>query len=357
MLGKYFPEQYNERAKEIAKEEEERGDASMDVDPLDKACSTSSGRGGQWDPSDFTCNNPQCGKLLYQPVVLSCGHVVCRTSCLPDGAHGSSVVPAPPDVQCPACGTPVIPTSAVCMKLQEALHCAFPDIQEARKREEEERRRAGQPGNSQTTSMDASESTSLSEQPPPGSGSDAPEGLSTPEGPSTPEGHANEISWLGVGCDMCGMYPLVGRRFKCEDCPEKIGYDLCGSCYESNLAGRGRFNQNHLPTHTMREVLPTAPRTMRPLSRDLALALLSGNEMEGQLVDEVEALVERVLRVGPHPLEDLAAVLRLAGESRSFAEEGGERAGGERMGQERESGREEDPRASEGPAGMGCVMM
>lgn len=30
---------------------------------------------------------------------------------------------------------------------------------------------------------------------------------------------------------------------RCRDCPEAIGYDLCGPCYDSGAAGRGRFNQ------------------------------------------------------------------------------------------------------------------
>ncbi|KAF4667129.1 hypothetical protein FOL47_003731 [Perkinsus chesapeaki] len=32
-----------------------------------------------------------------------------------------------------------------------------------------------------------------------------------------------------VGCDGCGVYPIVGPRFKCQDCG--YDFDLCGECY------------------------------------------------------------------------------------------------------------------------------
>ena len=34
-----------------------------------------------------------------------------------------------------------------------------------------------------------------------------------------------------VGCDACGLYPIVGDRWRCRDCPERIGFDLCGACH------------------------------------------------------------------------------------------------------------------------------
>lgn len=108
----------------------------------------------------------------------------------------------------------------------------------------------------------------------------------------------------GVGCDSCGVYPIRGRRWRCADCPEAIGFDLCGMCVvlgetdngsdtgqgetdtsdpgdatdpESIKAARvqrthrkpaikGRFNQNHLSTHVMIEVQPT-PTMMHVLTQ------------------------------------------------------------------------------------------
>jgi len=68
----------------------------------------------------------------------------------------------------------------------------------------------------------------------------------------------------GVGCDGCGVYPIAGRRYKCLDCAEDIGFDLCGECYDDGVHKRasvgdgnvatGRFNQQHRPDHSMEEM-------------------------------------------------------------------------------------------------------
>ncbi|URE39394.1 Zinc finger, ZZ type [Musa troglodytarum] len=55
---------------------------------------------------------------------------------------------------------------------------------------------------------------------------------------------------VGVGCDSCGIYPIVGKRYKCKDCKEAIGFDLCEACYNSTSKLPGRFNQQHTPDHT-----------------------------------------------------------------------------------------------------------
>ena len=61
----------------------------------------------------------------------------------------------------------------------------------------------------------------------------------------------------GVGCDGCGVFPIVGQRWKCDDCSEEIGFDLCGDCYDCGVHKRegkvaaGRFNQQHRPDHNM----------------------------------------------------------------------------------------------------------
>ena len=48
-----------------------------------------------------------------------------------------------------------------------------------------------------------------------------------------------------------GMFPLRGPRFTCLDCPEAIGYDLCGMCYDSEAGAKGKFNQKHTKEHKM----------------------------------------------------------------------------------------------------------
>ena len=64
----------------------------------------------------------------------------------------------------------------------------------------------------------------------------------------------------GVGCDGCGIYPISGRRYKCIDCSEEIGFDLCGDCFDAGVHKKdrdraGRFNQQHRPEHYMGEVV------------------------------------------------------------------------------------------------------
>ena len=47
-------------------------------------------------------------------------------------------------------------------------------------------------------------------------------------------------------------YPIRGKkRYKCKDCTELIGFDLCETCYNSSSKLPGRFNQQHTPDHRM----------------------------------------------------------------------------------------------------------
>ncbi|KAF9623897.1 hypothetical protein IFM89_006243 [Coptis chinensis] len=45
------------------------------------------------------------------------------------------------------------------------------------------------------------------------------------------------------------MFPIVGERYKCNDCEEAIGFDLCGECYNTSSKLPGRFNQQHTLEH------------------------------------------------------------------------------------------------------------
>jgi hypothetical protein len=47
-----------------------------------------------------------------------------------------------------------------------------------------------------------------------------------PEGidPNTiPRPDPDTFVHVAVGCDACGVYPIRGRRFRCVDCPERMG--------------------------------------------------------------------------------------------------------------------------------------
>ena len=75
-------------------------------------------------------------------------------------------------------------------------------------------------------------------------------------------GRALAYVHFGRGCDGCGVYPIEGRCFRCADCDEAIGYDMCGQCFDRGVHARtapsggstGRFNQAHRPEHRMEEV-------------------------------------------------------------------------------------------------------
>ena len=47
------------------------------------------------------------------------------------------------------------------------------------------------------------------------------------------------------------MFPIVGDRYRCQDCPELTGFDLCGVCFEGSGNMCGRFSQQHMATHRM----------------------------------------------------------------------------------------------------------
>ncbi|KAE8668777.1 Proteolysis 1, putative isoform 2 [Hibiscus syriacus] len=45
---------------------------------------------------------------------------------------------------------------------------------------------------------------------------------------------------VGAGSDACGMCPIVGDRYRCKDCTEKMGFDLCGDFYKTRPMLPGR---------------------------------------------------------------------------------------------------------------------
>ena len=60
---------------------------------------------------------------------------------------------------------------------------------------------------------------------------------------------------FGVGCDGCGVFPIRGTAYRCLDCPDAMGFDLCGACKASPrlAAAAGRFDQAHRPDHRVEE--------------------------------------------------------------------------------------------------------
>lgn len=54
---------------------------------------------------------------------------------------------------------------------------------------------------------------------------------------------------VDTGSFIQQMCPLIGDRYKCIDCSEKIGFDLCEGCYNNSSNVPGKFNQQHKPDH------------------------------------------------------------------------------------------------------------
>ena len=78
----------------------------------------------------------------------------------------------------------------------------------------------------------------------------------SPPVPAVSPMSTEDFVFFGVGCDCCGTCPVVGPVFRCVDCPEAIGYDVCLGCASRGLhlrEGSGRFNQAHTRRHRLEE--------------------------------------------------------------------------------------------------------
>ncbi|XP_059651844.1 E3 ubiquitin-protein ligase PRT1 [Cornus florida] len=175
--------------------------------------------------TDLLC--AACKQLLCRPVVLNCGHVYCEACLVNLGDEVCS---------CQICHS-MHPNGfpKVCLVLEHFLEKHFSEEYAARK-------------DAVLRQPDCHHVNRLT-------------------CPTQAQKHAAELSsistnayllWLSgqgpkvhvaVGCDFCGMYPIVGERYKCKDCTEKMGFDLCEKCYKSSSKLPGRFNQHHTPEH------------------------------------------------------------------------------------------------------------
>ncbi|KAL5212913.1 hypothetical protein ABZP36_023760 [Zizania latifolia] len=166
-----------------------------------------------------------CKELLYRPAVLNCGHVYCM-SCLPSLDDGT--------LKCQVCGS-VHPGNFpnVCLDLDHFLEEYF-------SAEYELRREKVQLMKGETNREGSSSGTSCKD------------GRGRPSNKENCAGQDNLSDvHIGVGCDSCGVFPIRGKRYKCKDCTELIGFDLCEACYNTKSKLPGRFNQQHTPDHRM----------------------------------------------------------------------------------------------------------
>ncbi|EOY05316.1 Proteolysis 1, putative [Theobroma cacao] len=178
--------------------------------------------------ADLLC--PACKRLLFRPVVLNCGHVFCE-SCF--------VIPKDEIPRCQVCQS-LHPNgfASVCLILHHFLEEQFPE-----KYSERQGPLLKINNCSIQTEQHANRTTSIS----------------TAIYSSWFLGNGPKVH-VGVGCDYCGMSPIIGERYKCKDCVEEIGFDLCESCYKSPVKVLGRFNQQHKPEHEFEILEPLSPR-------------------------------------------------------------------------------------------------
>ncbi|XP_043706784.1 E3 ubiquitin-protein ligase PRT1-like [Telopea speciosissima] len=281
LLLKMYPVAYKRREKQVLEEEKKTGDFSPQIDDhfsrtqinkelyllsypshsstssqtdvySDSFSTTISGNTSEWDTettkklageeneqnrtatckqvlvSDLLC--AACKKLLFRPVVLNCGHVYCE-SCV--ATLGVELL------RCQVCQS-IHPKGLpkVCLELDHFLEGQFPKEYEPRKE-----------------AVHSCQSGSAS----------APATLDGKQGVQSSFSPRNLFSWwrengpkvhVGFGCDSCGMLPIIGERYGCKDCVERIGFDLCGECYNTCSKLPGRFNQQHTPEHKFELILP-----------------------------------------------------------------------------------------------------
>ena len=302
-----FPGLYESRATETRREEEACDVASPCSDA--GACTSTEASGIQSCSVDridsegngcrgfFGCEH--CGKLVFMPVILNCGHMVCLH-------HETS------SHECPCCKAqhPVIGEDRkwhVSMHVWDLIKDAFGEECEERAREV-----SGVVGVDATMLLMASPRTALLTCPqhadnnnndddnndneratddvnvsdshsahPRTSINPAVESSGTLQYFATLDAlmdwvQKNDFPHFGVGCDVCGQYPILGKRYKCEDCPESVGFDMCGTCFDRNAECDnslvvGRFNQKHTAQHRMELVPPviTKLHTLKALHPEL----------------------------------------------------------------------------------------
>ncbi|KAG4924854.1 hypothetical protein AAZX31_18G155300 [Glycine max] len=203
--------------------------------------------------ADVTCT--MCKQLLFHPVVLNCGHVYCQTCVINIDDEM---------LRCKVCQSPHprgLPK--VCLELDHFLEEQFP--------EEYGQRR------------DAIELKQIKVKP------DTPSSCSLDNGK-----RVENIDWwsdpdpkvhIGVGCDFCGMFPIIGDRYRCIDCKEKMGFDLCGDCYASRSKLPGRFNQQHTSEHKFKLV---PPNIIHNMMLRLATAQLGEGSIDLESIANIE---------------------------------------------------------------------
>ena len=227
-----------------------------------------------------TCT--KCKRILVNPIAATCGHLYCL-NCVRRGNMKKCVFEN-------CYGGDIDKEAGVVKAMQHLLEKMYPlEIKERMEKEENEE----------------IEEVMMMENVPSGE-----EGGQRGEEDDEKE----EEVHFGVGCDLCGSYPIKGERYQCHDCKEDengcpLGFDLCGKCKEFDekvglnetsanayaAAGRFRFLQNHTREHRMVKV---------PFRESFLHRLKAANP---------QMSIEQILRI-----------ITIAGEEREQGEEGQE---------------------------------
>ncbi|KAL2932862.1 E3 ubiquitin-protein ligase PRT1 [Bienertia sinuspersici] len=187
--------------------------------------------------NDVLC--PSCKLLLFRPAVLNCGHVYCE-ACI--------VIPEDGIIICKVCEYPH-PSDRpnVCLDFNNFLEERFRKEYAAQRESVEQKQERFHHKNPSSCSGSKKSAKKVCCRP-----TRHGEESKPTENEHKPKVHA------GAGCDYCGMYPIVGDRYQCQDCVEVMGFDLCGDCYNTRSKRPGRFNQQHTSDHRFELVKPRA---------------------------------------------------------------------------------------------------
>ncbi|KAL5702688.1 hypothetical protein ACHQM5_027872 [Ranunculus cassubicifolius] len=234
LLLKMYPVEYKRRENEVLEEEKKQrcfspqlsndlssSHASQGSNVIDTPSTSSSGDCDLLSVNDVLC--VACKQLLFRPAALNCGHVYCK-SCISTIAHEA--------LRCEVCQS-LHPKGCVkvCQELDHLLEKKFPEEYAQRK----EALQLLPIHDQQVAGLD-------------GTGGEKKCSSPLDLNPSSMGTHAIKLH-VAVGCDYCGMYPIVGDRYRCKDCVEEMGFDLCGDCYNTSSELPGRFNQQHTSEH------------------------------------------------------------------------------------------------------------
>lgn len=75
------------------------------------------------------------------------------------------------------------------------------------------------------------------------------------------------VRHVGYKCDVCGMEPIQGVRWHCQDCPQDSSVDFCSNCSDCLFK-----TETHKPNHHLEPVYQ--PETF--LDRDYCLPQSAG---------------------------------------------------------------------------------